>query len=316
MQSGANAPEQAPLPEVDDRYQELIRTQDRLRLLLEITNRVVSKLELPDLLREISANIRRVLDCNVVGVRLPDPETGGLMMRAVDSRSELPIDLQSAVLMRSAEAVFRKREAARLGSEEIAAAPEIAAAGTKSLCMLPLISHERVLGVLGLGSDQEHAYRNDDLSFLSQVANQIALAVENAFAYGEISQLKDRLARENIYLESEIRDELHFDEVVGTSKALQRVLNEVETVAPADSTVLIYGETGTGKELRAGGLRGMVSVRSAACIRDRSISRWAVGGLRAALRGSQRDRSGGRDSAWWIFGVGLERAWWWWPIRY
>lgn len=148
MLSGANAPEQAQSSKADDRLQELIRAQDRLRLLLEITNRVVSKLELPDLLGEISANIRRVLDCNVVGVRLPDPGTGELMMRAADSRSELPVDLQSAVLMRSVEAVFRTRQAARLGSEELAAEPEMAGAGTKSLCMLPLISHERALGVL------------------------------------------------------------------------------------------------------------------------------------------------------------------------
>src|SRR5208283_2342212 len=90
-----------------------------------------------------------------------------------------------------------------------------------------------------------------DLSFLGQIANQIALAVENALVYSEISELKDRLARENVYLESEIRSELHFDDIVGNSKALKFVLADAETVAPADSTVLIYGETGTGKELIA-----------------------------------------------------------------
>ena len=226
------------------------RAQDRLTLLLEITNRVVSKLELTDLLREISANIRSVLRCDVVGVRLPDPETGELMVRAIDSKSGLPAG-RTPVLTPPAEAVFRTGKLAKLTKEELAEDPRVMASGTKSLCMLPLISHERVLGVLGLGSVRENAFSDDDLSFLSQVANQIALAVENAQAYGEIFQLKDRLARENVYLESEIRSELHFDEIVGTSKALKKVLADVETVAATDSTVLIYGETGTGKELIA-----------------------------------------------------------------
>jgi formate hydrogenlyase transcriptional activator len=273
MPSGANASETAPLPEEapgrgnDQRYRELIRSQERLKLLLEITNRVVSKLDLPDLLREISANIRRVLDCNVVGVRLPDPETGELVMTGIDSKSEVPPNLTTSLVKRSTESVFRTRKIARLASKDIAAEPGIAAAGTTSLCMFPLVSHDRVLGVLGLGSVQENAFSDDDVSFLGQVANQIARAVENALAYGEISRLKDRLARENVYLESEIRSELHFDDIVGTSKALQRVLKEVETVAPTDSTVLIYGETGTGKELIARALHNLSARKSNAFVK-------------------------------------------------
>ena len=267
MPSAANAPETAPLPEEgDDRYQALIRAQERLKLLLEITNRVVSRLELSDLLQEISANIRRVLNCNVVGVRLPDPETGELVVRAIDSRLELPRGGRPLLAL-PAETVFRTGRPANLTKEEIAEETRIVEAGTKSLCMLPLISHERVLGVLGLGSVQEDAFSDDDLKFLSQVANQIALAVENALAYGEISQLKDRLARENVYLESEIRSELHFDEIVGNSKALQRLLAEVETVAPTDSTVLIIGETGTGKELIARAVHNLSSRKSNAFVK-------------------------------------------------
>jgi len=105
------------------------------------------------------------------------------------------------------------------------------------------------------------------LSFLGQVANQIALAVENALAYSEISELKDRLARENVYLESEIRSELHFDDIVGKSKALKRVLADVETVAPADSTVLIYGETGAGKELIARAIHNLSSRKANAFVK-------------------------------------------------
>lgn len=267
MPTGANAPETAPFPQdPEGRYRALLRTEERLRLLLEITNRVVSKLELSDLLQEISANIRRVLNCNVVGVRLPDPETGELMVMALDSPTELPRGRTRALAL-PAETVFRTGKPANLTEEEIAEEARIVEAGTKSVCMLPLISRERVLGVLGLGSLKENAFSNDDLSFLSQVANQIALAVENALAYGEISQLKDRLARENVYLESEIRSELHFDEIVGDSKALQRVLADVKTVAPTDSTVLIYGETGTGKELIARAVHNLSSRKSGAFVK-------------------------------------------------
>jgi formate hydrogenlyase transcriptional activator len=133
--------------------------------------------------------------------------------------------------------------------------------------MFPLTSHSRVLGVMGLASTRENAFSEDDLSFISQVANQIALAVENALAFGEVSELKDRLARENVYLESEIRSELHFEEIVGKSKALKRVLAEIETVAPADSTVLIYGETGTGKELIARAVHNLSSRKANAFVK-------------------------------------------------
>jgi formate hydrogenlyase transcriptional activator len=121
---------------------------------------------------------------------------------------------------------------------------------------------ERVLGVFGLESSRENAFTEDDLTFLGQVANQIAIAVENALAYGQISELKDKLAQENVYLESEIRSELHFEDIVGNSEPLRRVLREIETVAPANSTVLIYGETGTGKELIARAVHNLSSRKS------------------------------------------------------
>jgi len=114
-----------------------------------------------------------------------------------------------------------------------------------------------------LASSRERAFtEEEDLAFLGPVANQIALAVQNAVAYGEISQLKDRLVRENVYLESEIRNELHFGDIVGNSQALKRVLREIEIVAPAESTVLIYGETGTGKELIARAVHNLSSRKS------------------------------------------------------
>ena len=120
---------------------------------------------------------------------------------------------------------------------------------------------------MGVCSTQENAYSQDDVSFLGQVASQIALAVDNALAYNQIYQLKEKVVRENVYLKSELRSELHFEEIVGKSEALRRVLKEVETVAPTDSTVLIYGETGTGKELIARALHNLSSRKSNAFVK-------------------------------------------------
>ncbi len=235
------------------------RAQERLKLLLDLTNRVVTKLELRDLLQEISSSIRGVMQCNTVGVALPDPEDGELRVYARDYQGHHEI-VDSRPGIRSTEHVFRTGQAVNLTKEQLVGSG--VPIGINSFSLLPLISRERVLGVLGLGSSRESAFTEDDLAFLGQVSNQVALAVENSLAYGEISQLKDRLARENVYLESEIRSELGFEEIVGNSETLRSVLKEVETVAPAESTVLIYGETGTGKELIARAVHNLSSRKS------------------------------------------------------
>ena len=242
------------------------RAQKRLKLILDLTNRVVSKLELSDLLQEVSASIREVMQCDAVGLSLPDPENGELDLHIKDFPGHNQL-AQSGDLSETTKQVFRTGQVLNLTKEELAADPILAATGLKSFCGLPLVSRGHVLGVLGIGSSREDAFIEDDISFLTQVANQIAIAVENAAAYGEISQARDRLALENIYLESEIRSELHFEDIVGNSQALKRVLREIETVAPADSTVLIYGDTGTGKELIARALHNLSSRKSNAFVK-------------------------------------------------
>jgi formate hydrogenlyase transcriptional activator len=134
--------------------------------------------------------------------------------------------------------------------------------GIKSSCSLPLVTRERVLGVLSVSRRTTTAFSDDEVSVLTQVANQIALAVENALAYSEIRELKDQLAKEKLYLEDEIRTEMNFAEIIGSSASLRRVLKRVETVARTDSTVLIHGETGTGKELVARAIHDLSPRRS------------------------------------------------------
>ena len=252
------------------------RAQQRLRLLLDLTNRVMTKLELRDLLQEISTSIRQIMHCDSVAVGLPDRETGEVHRYVMDFSEAVPhgdVDPnrpeigESEAIREVAQQVFCKGRSVLLSKEDLVGEPRAVAMGFTCFCLLPLISRGRVLGVLSLGSLKENVFTEDVLGCLGQAANQIALAVENASAYGEISQLKDRLARENVYLENEIRSELHFEDIVGTSEPLQSVLREIETVAPADSTVLICGETGTGKELIARAVHNLSSRKSNAFVK-------------------------------------------------
>jgi len=124
---------------------------------------------------------------------------------------------------------MNRSDPAQVSPEEYA---RLAGEGLQSHCLLPLISRQRCLGVLGLGRRLEQAFRQEEVAFLAQVASQVAIAVENALAYGQIAALKDHLAQEKLYLEEEIRSELSFEDIVGHSAALRRVLHQVEIVRP------------------------------------------------------------------------------------
>ncbi len=231
-------------------------------MLLDLTNRVVSNLNLRDVLREISASIRRVMQCDGVGIDLPSPEDKKLRLYALDFPDnpgiiqegfEPPADEKASALR-----VFLSGEPVILSKEEIEGEP-LPHFGILSLAHVPMKGRGGIVGVLSLGSWREYAFSQDDVTFLGQIARQVAIAIENAWAFGEVSELKNKLALEKLYLEDEIRSELKFEEIVGKSEALRRVLQEVETVAPTDSTVLIYGETGTGKELIARAVHNLSS---------------------------------------------------------
>jgi formate hydrogenlyase transcriptional activator len=237
---------------------ELQSESNRLKMLLDVTNALVSNLEFRDLLRAISASIRQEMHCDAVAVMLPDSEQHQLRGYALDfpetrgfakESSLQPVEgsLTGRVFTTGKPVVIGTRADA-MGVLET---PEILAEDIESVCVLPLISRNRTLGVLALGSRVENSFSPDDVDFLLRAAGQVAIAVENALAFREIAELKDKLAQEKLYLEDEIRGEMDFEGIVGQSSALRHVLHLVETVAPSDSTVLLLGETGTGKELIA-----------------------------------------------------------------
>ncbi len=246
--------------------EELERKNKRLTLLLDLNNAVVSNLELRDLLQAMSANVRRVMECDGVGVALPDPESDELQLYAFDfpksegiAHTGMPIGGMTAPA-----AVFRtgKPEVVNridLHDNNPGIPASAIAAGVKCVCYLPLASRGRILGVLTLGRLEEKAFTQDEVDFLMQTANQLALAVENTLAYREIANLKDKLTQEKVYLEDEIRSEMNFEDIVGKSVALRTLLQQVEVVAPTGSTVLIGGETGTGKELIARAIHNLSS---------------------------------------------------------
>ncbi|MFB3902544.1 MAG: sigma 54-interacting transcriptional regulator [Acidobacteriota bacterium] len=242
--------------ELRHKQEELQQERDRLKLLLDLTNGVVSNLNLRDLLRAITATIRRVMQCDVVSVDLPNAEGTQLQIYALDfpeSKGYLKEESEMPIEGTPPGRVFRTGKTLVLDIDDAPVTQNcvIFKEGIKSGCLLPLNGRNRVLGVLGLGSRQRSAFSQNQIDFLVQVAKQVAIAVDNALAYGQIADLKDKLAQEKLYLEDEIRSQMNFDEIVGTSPALRRVLRQVETVAPTGSAVLILGETGTGKELIA-----------------------------------------------------------------
>jgi formate hydrogenlyase transcriptional activator len=250
--------------------EELQIRNDRLQLLLDVTNQVVSNLELRDLLRAVSQDVRRVMQCDYAGLSLPDSDDKQLRLYALDfpeGKGFLQEDLVYSIEGSPSGTAFRTMKPLTLQSPFAGWLnyPIVQVAvreGLKSFCFLPLISRNRAIGTLVLARLRDDAFSPADIDFLSQVANQIALAVENALAYREIRELKEQLSKEKLYLEDEIRTEMNFAEIIGSSASLRRVLKRVEVVAPTDSTVLIYGETGTGKELIARGIHDLSPRRS------------------------------------------------------
>ena len=230
---------------------------ERLKLLLNLTSRITSNLKFRELLREIAANIREVIHADAAGIAFYDAASAKSRIYVVDFPNARGF-VKEEILVTPGDAFMRAWESSKpvtlaandrkeLGTEIYEL---VVAEGLNAHCLIPLVSRDRPVGVLILARRGE-GFTDEDVDFLREASGQIAIAIENALAYHEISQLKDKLAQEKLYLEEEIRSEMNFENIIGNSPALKHVLELVETVAPSDSTVLLLGETGTGKELIA-----------------------------------------------------------------
>jgi len=249
--------------------QQLAQQRDRLQVLLEVNNVLVSHLDVRELFEAIAACLRRVMHHEYTSLALYDPATKRMRVQFLDFpegrvviREEMSIAVESSpsgCSFRSRQPVLASRADLEKYDSEIARL--LLAEGVRSVCCVPLVTRNRVLGALNVASLRDAAFTQADADLLSQVSAQIAIAVENALAFKEIAELKNKLAEEKLYLEDEIRTEFNFEEIVGDSAVLKLILRQAETVAPTDSTVLIQGETGTGKELVARAIHNLSNRR-------------------------------------------------------
>ena len=241
--------------------QQLKYERDRVQLLLEVNNAVVSHLDLREVFTAVSACLRKVIQHDGSALALCDTETQRYRVHVLDFTNEKEFVEEGQVtpdckcpsdtaFTTRKPVIYRKRDLETLAIEsEITR--RLLDQGVRSLCSVPLLSRDKVFGTLDVMRSREQDFTSAESELLSQVAHQIAIAVENALVYQEIASLKERLSKEKLYLEEEIRTEYNFEEIIGESVTLRKVLKQVEVVAPTDSTVLVLGETGTGKELIA-----------------------------------------------------------------
>ena len=248
---------------VERHHRDLAGERDRWRALLEVNNALVTTRDLPLLIERIAATMARVLPYDHLVLMLHDEAANELRIAAL--MPEVPHEHDAGVLEQVAHVplegsapglAFTSRQPILLTTFDPAQFPSpfsraVHGFGVRSACFVPLLSPDRALGVLIACAQEEGRFGQRDLDLLVQIGGQVAIAIENAQAFQEISALKDRIASEKIYLEEEIRGDHNFGEIVGESAALARTLGQVETVAPTESTVLLLGETGTGKELLA-----------------------------------------------------------------
>jgi formate hydrogenlyase transcriptional activator len=229
------------------------------RTLLAVSEAIVSHRDLRALIHDLAGLLHQVVRFEFLILGLHDPATNRMRPHVLETSEPLPLQREMPASMPVEGCpmgrVWLTQKPLILPNDEGEAHfpwyRKLVELGIPSACILPLRTARHRLGVLGWGTKQAAAYTAADAEFLQQVAKQVAVAVENALAFDQIAELKEKLEKEKVYLEEELRTEHNFGEIVGDSASLRRVLSEVETVAPTDATVLIRGETGTGKELIA-----------------------------------------------------------------
>ncbi len=241
-----------------------IATADRYRALLAVSEAIASCRDLPALFHELAGLLAAVAHFDFLSLVLHEAATDTLRLRVLETGELVepgfeidlrPEDDPAGLVWQTQQPLITSNV------EELRRWPQLLERveryGVQSYCWLPLTTARRRLGALVFTSKQPAAYDNSEIPFLQLVANQVAVAVENAQAFQEIEALRDKLAKEKAYLEEEVRTEHHFGDIVGENAALRAILKQVETVAPTESTVLVRGETGTGKDLIARALHDL-----------------------------------------------------------
>ena len=270
----ATALESAMASDAAESYQkQLLGERDRWKLVLEINNHVIAFLDVTTLLRSACESLRNYFDNDFAAVWIIDKEQNRLETAAMDFPSGRGF-IDDVTVELTAEDIHRMktRQPELWGQKELQALPEtvresFASEGLESMLVTALRTANRPLGVITLGSKRARHFRHQDLDLLGQIATQISLALDNAMAYEKLNASRDQIEEERLYLETELRAEYNFENIVGRSPSLIKVLQQIQIVAPTDSTVLLHGETGTGKELIARAIHSLSSRKSRTFVR-------------------------------------------------
>ena len=254
--------------------------RDRLQLLLDVNNVLIAHADSPEMTQRVAELLRRTVPHDYLNLALYDEESGRFRVASLaqfDGRAFVDPDVTFPVDGSPAGVAFLSRRPVQFRGAELDAfalegVPTVRPLGITAVCCVPLPGRDGPLGALVFGRRDPQGFTEDEVDQLTEVSSQVAIAVENRLAFARIAALKDKLAEEKHYLEEEITQQHDFTEIIGDSAALRRVLAQIETVAKTDATVLLLGETGTGKELLARAIHDRSARRGQTFVRFNSAA--------------------------------------------